>query len=876
MRLALTCVLLAPLTSELASQDRQDSVAQVAALVVTATGADTPPVERLSAMRALANDPTLRGVPALVQKLGGTTESGEQHRAILALVGMGPAVALPVQEALASDDAVVRRNAAAVLACVGDPRVTPSLLAAAGTDPSEQVRGVASGAARALGATDRTPTEAFVAASKRYLASDAAAVGPLFAWRDGALVALDVPEHLRAIRLGQKMARAAMQATPESAAARAAYGDALLAEAAALERESQPNPEAKARIAMLRVEAQTIPAATPTDSRAERLPATAVAGVELPMPVAEDPLHLKVARGGEILVRLTARETRELTAVRIVQGSRSTVSTTVTGVLGPWVIASRELILRASPEASLGTYRIEGLVRSTPRLLLPIVLEVTARTSSPFVPVPTITDLARALPTAERLSRVKLTMLEPVGRMGAYRRALTAIPADPILATAQNGTHPSLSYVAPESVTGSFDFTLTPGDISAPYIDDVVPASPGKIGGTVELIGGNLPSPQWLGTIEVYLGSQRLKVLESTTTHVIARLPIYATCGPLRAVSGSDGAEIVCFANYQVSTFQPFDYFEPDATNYSKVNSYLLALAAQRVYVKADNSMVAASETPDKYFKRLVATFGAHGMTVTDVIHDGNFGFFGWTDTQGVVMQNSQTLIVALSGTQLTSLSDPLLDALCSPHKDSSIGDSWVHSGFWLGQQSPSHNNASVYETILASARQAGGRKVWLTGHSLGGAMAHIVALRLMRDGVSVQGVITFAAPQVAAVASLPPNPPLVGANFATLFDNAFQEGGSKRAWRVTTHGDPVPLFPPPGMGGTVWGHCGRVAFFKADETLAIEPTVAAQSFVPMPWGVLTDHLEYWDRVENDFLNHTSLGRDFRPYWTRVNPSPPQ
>ena len=263
-------------------------------------------------------------------------------------------------------------------------------------------------------------------------------------------------------------------------------------------------------------------------------------------------------------------------------------------------------------------------------------------------------------------------------------------------------------------------------------------------------------------------------------------------------------------------------------------------------------------------------------MTVTDVIHDGNFGFFGWTDTQGVVMQNSQTLIVALSGTQLTSLSDPFLDALCSPHKGSSIGDSWVHSGFWLGQQSPSHNNASVYETILARARQAGGRKVWLTGHSLGGAMAHIVALRLMRDGVSVQGVITFAAPQVVAVASLPPHPPLVGANFATLFDNAFQEGGSKRAWRVTTHGDPVPLFPPPGMGGTVWGHCGRVAFFKADETLAIEPTAAAQSFVPMPWGVLTDHLEYWDRVENDFLNHTSLGSDFRPYWTRVNPSPPQ
>lgn len=68
-----------------------------------------------------------------------------------------------------------------------------------------------------------------------------------------------------------------------------------------------------------------------------------------------------------------------------------------------------------------------------------------------------------------------------------------------------------------------------------------------------------------------------------------------------------------------------------------------------------------------------------------------------------------------------------------------------MHEGFWYASD-------SAYEDVLSyvSAAHADGKKIWLTGHSLGGANATIIAARLQwEDGIPVQGLHTFGSPRV-------------------------------------------------------------------------------------------------------------------------------
>ncbi|MBK9129660.1 MAG: HEAT repeat domain-containing protein, partial [Phycisphaerales bacterium] len=145
------------------------------------------------------------------------------------------------------------------------------------------------------------------------------------------------------------------------------------------------------RLAALRVGRSSDSAATVERNAA----ASAPASVEAPPPAAEDPVHLRVARGASILVRLTEDAGRNVTQVRVAQGTRSVVSTTVTGEVGPWLVGSRELKLSASTTAALGFYRVEGLARGQVRYVLPISLEVTGSASSSFARLPAHTDLQR-------------------------------------------------------------------------------------------------------------------------------------------------------------------------------------------------------------------------------------------------------------------------------------------------------------------------------------------------------------------------------------------------------------------------------------------------------------------------------------------------
>ncbi len=81
--------------------------------------------------------------------------------------------------------------------------------------------------------------------------------------------------------------------------------------------------------------------------------------------------------------------------------------------------------------------------------------------------------------------------------------------------------------------------------------------------------------------------------------------------------------------------------------------------------------------------------------------------------------------------------------------------------------------------------RQSGSppRTLWITGHSLGGALARLSAAYARQAGVPVQGIYTFGSPRMG--------------------DRGFkqeytQNGLAEKTYRMINNHDPVPRVPPP------------------------------------------------------------------------------
>jgi hypothetical protein len=94
------------------------------------------------------------------------------------------------------------------------------------------------------------------------------------------------------------------------------------------------------------------------------------------------------------------------------------------------------------------------------------------------------------------------------------------------------------------------------------------------------------------------------------------------------------------------------------------------------------------------------------------------------------------------------------------------------------------------------------GRAVWVTGHSLGGALASLAAVRLLREGYRVAGTYTYGSPRVG--------------------DLAFYEGYEPVNYRFVNNNDVVPHVPletlllgVPGVGmlPVVYKHVGTLKY---------------------------------------------------------------
>ncbi len=151
-------------------------------------------------------------VPALVGPLGDSSSLDNRVMAIQALNHLGSDAVLPLIQVLRSDDILTRRNAAAVLGSLGDPRGAAGLAHMAAHDDDDVARQVAANALGRLGLGGIDASGAAIDLAARYFRGDPAVVRPyeatsvLWRWQDGELEGRQVLGGLFALELAEDFA----------------------------------------------------------------------------------------------------------------------------------------------------------------------------------------------------------------------------------------------------------------------------------------------------------------------------------------------------------------------------------------------------------------------------------------------------------------------------------------------------------------------------------------------------------------------------------------------------------------------------------------------------------------------------------------------
>jgi triacylglycerol lipase len=226
--------------------------------------------------------------------------------------------------------------------------------------------------------------------------------------------------------------------------------------------------------------------------------------------------------------------------------------------------------------------------------------------------------------------------------------------------------------------------------------------------------------------------------------------------------------------------FTDYDYFQGHqeypfqvaATSFSLINAWWLAEASTLVYADED-------------FVR--ARFSQAGLP--------QVRFFDKHSTQCYVAHNDQFAIVAFRGSEIWKKRETFdLNKLIADFKadvDIRLTD-WpqggkVHRGFKEALE-------EVWLDILPYIRKlhSKGCNIWMTGHSLGAALATLGAGRYGK----VQGVYTFGSPRVG--------------------NNVFKQNFDVNTYRIVNNDDIVARVPPPG----VYVHVGELKFIDGDGTI--------------------------------------------------------
>jgi hypothetical protein len=200
-------------------------------------------------------------------------------------------------------------------------------------------------------------------------------------------------------------------------------------------------------------------------------------------------------------------------------------------------------------------------------------------------------------------------------------------------------------------------------------------------------------------------------------------------------------------------------------------------------------------------------------------------------NTQVFVAQNDAAIVAAFRGTESPTTLDGLKDCLLTDANDmlilpgGRIGTDFAaagvgaryHRGFMTAL-------ADIWDplfTAVDAEMKKTERPLWLTGHSLGGALALLAAWRLLQNFISVFRIYTFGAPMVG-------NPTAVQA-----FDKEFKD----QVFRFVHEPDPVPHLPTVSLMANAYGHCLQEMLLKAADAEAQALGSALEAFKQLAGG---------------------------------------
>ncbi|GAB5036986.1 lipase family protein [Nannochloropsis oceanica] len=208
---------------------------------------------------------------------------------------------------------------------------------------------------------------------------------------------------------------------------------------------------------------------------------------------------------------------------------------------------------------------------------------------------------------------------------------------------------------------------------------------------------------------------------------------------------------------------------------------------------------------------------------VYDSEHNGN-GFVGWDPDKGVI-------IVAFAGTDTTSLKNWIddIDSILTPWPEDGCVHCRVHAGFLATYGALQSQLLPAIQALLEQHPQA---PIWITGHSLGAALAVLCMLDLLALSYPVTQTTTFGQPRVG------------NKEFSSFFNQTIIP--SIPFFRLVHHRDPVPHLPPQSLG---FHHSPFEVFYSEDESSYVicDPTgedkhCSNQYYID---ANINDHLSY-------------------------------
>ncbi|MGB3311816.1 MAG: lipase family protein [Nodosilinea sp.] len=213
--------------------------------------------------------------------------------------------------------------------------------------------------------------------------------------------------------------------------------------------------------------------------------------------------------------------------------------------------------------------------------------------------------------------------------------------------------------------------------------------------------------------------------------------------------------------------------------------------------------------TPRKYVVEVLKAWLREGEKTSSRDIRDNFIYLDMrlTDTQAFLFRKGDNLILGFKGTQQladwkTNLKIRLKEFTVLADQEAMPPTGRVHRGFLDAWQ-------SVEKQVIYYLKKwvTPDAKLWVTGHSLGGALAAVATISLEAQGFEVAGLYTFGQPRVA-------DWKLVNYMNGKMGD---------RIIRYANNNDIVPLIPPqiiPWVPTRVYGHMGQFRYFNDSGSL--------------------------------------------------------